>query len=164
MCKPIEEGICPTSLAEKNPGKMAHSRWHTTPNRILKLYIATPDPSENFLIRVEFVVQVYSRMWFQIKAQPGLENGAGHLWKMIDVSRRLPNNIKVIIDKVIQDNTYFAHPENILMTMLTDTWKHIRELVVRRNLKSRKFEIKNEFLKSLKLILKPKTTLTSFTG
>lgn len=83
---------------------------------------------------------------------------------MIDVSRRLPNNIKVIIDKVIQNNTYFAHLENYLMTMLTDTWKHIRELVVRRNLKSRKFEIKNEFLKSLKLILKPKTTLTSFTG
>lgn len=151
MCKAVGEGICSTSLAERNPGKMAHSRWLTTANRILRLYIATPEPSDNFQILVKFVIQVYSRMWFAIKTEPRLENGAKHLWKMISLSRGLPNNIKIIIDKVIQDNAYFAHPENVLVAMLVDTRQHIRELAVRRILKARKLGIKKRIFKIPKI-------------
>lgn len=142
ICQAVGEGICSTSLAEKNPGKMAHSRWLTTANRILRLYVATKDPSENLQILATFVIKVYSRIWFEIKTQPGLENGANHLWKMISFSRELAYNAKNIIDKVIQDNAYFAHPENLLLTMLTDKRKNIRELAVRRILKARKTDMK----------------------
>lgn len=151
MCKAVGEGICSTSLAEKNPGKMAHSRWLTTANRILRLYIATLEPSEIFQVLVKFVVQVYSRMWFAIKTKPRLEYGAKHLWKTISISRGLPNNIKIIIDKVIQDNAYFAHPENVLVAMLVDTRQHIRELAVRRILKARQLGIGKRIFKIPKI-------------
>lgn len=143
ICQAVGEGRCSTSLAEKSPGKMAHSRWLTTANRVLRLYVATEDPSKNLQILTTFVVKVYARMWFEIKTQPRLENGANHLWKMISFSRELPDNVKNIIDKVIQDNAYFAHPENLLLTMLTDKRKHIRELAVRRILKARETNMKN---------------------
>lgn len=121
ITKAIGDGVVPQNLAEKSPGKMGHSRWLTTANRILRVYVATNDPPENLIILAEFVTKVYSRMWFQLEAQPQLENGARHLWKLIHVSKELPNHVTVIINKVIQDNAYFAHPENLLTSMLTDT-------------------------------------------
>ena len=44
---------------------------------------------------------------------------------------------QLVIDPVIQRNAYFGHPENILLAMLTDERKHIRELGLRRILKAR---------------------------
>ena len=51
---------------------------------------------------------------------------------MIKCSRYLEKQYKDIIDPVIQRNVFFGNPENILLTMLTDARKHIRDLGVRR--------------------------------
>lgn len=37
----------------------------------------------------------------------------------------------------IQRNAYFAHPENLLLCMVVDSRRHIRELAIRRILKAR---------------------------
>lgn len=50
------------------------------------------------------------------------------LVKLISASRYLSTELKAIIDPVIQRNSYFAHPENLFLAMLTDPQKHIREL------------------------------------
>jgi hypothetical protein len=57
---------------------------------------------------------------------------------MIQFSRYLPENLRSIVDNVIERNGFFAHPENILLSMLFDTRRHIRELSLRRILKARK--------------------------
>lgn len=41
------------------------------------------------------------------------------------------------MNKVIQRNAFFAYPENVLLAMLADDRKHIRELALRRILQSR---------------------------
>lgn len=51
-------------------------------------------------------------------------------------ARYLPEDIKVVLDLVIQRNAYFAHPENLLLSMMTDNNKHIRELACRRIIKA----------------------------
>jgi len=56
---------------------------------------------------------------------------------MIHLSHFLSNELKEIIDPVIQRNGYFGHPDNILLTKITDERKHIRELGTRRILKAR---------------------------
>lgn len=151
ICQAIGTGNCPKNLEERNPGKMAHSRWLTTANRLLRLYVATKDPSKNLQIIVEFVVKVYSRMWFEIKTNPYLEYGARHLFTTISVSRKLPKILQPIIKKVIQDNGYFAHPENILIAMLTDTRNHIRELAVKRILQSRQNDVPHRIFRIPKI-------------
>ena len=50
----------------------------------------------------------------------------------------LPQDLLDIIDPVIQRNAYFGHPDNILLTMITDDRQHVRELGLRRILRARK--------------------------
>ena len=49
-----------------------------------------------------------------------------------------------VVDKVIKSNAYFAHPEHILLAMLADENLIIRELALRRILKSRKESARRE--------------------
>ena len=56
---------------------------------------------------------------------------------MISRSRYLSTDLKEIFDPVIQENSFFAHPENILIAVINDDREHARELGLRRNLKAR---------------------------
>ncbi|GBM64933.1 hypothetical protein AVEN_128977-1 [Araneus ventricosus] len=65
------------------------------------------------------------------------KDGARHLLKLIAATRYLPTQLKAKIDPVIQRKSYFAHPENLLIAMLTDSETKNRELAVHRILKAR---------------------------
>lgn len=134
-------GRCSDDLANKSPGKMSHARWLTKANRILRLYISSPTPSNNLISLAHYIVRVYAPVWFQIKTHPSCKDGSRHLWKLIESSRYLPSALKAVIDPVLQRNAYFAHPENLLLAMLTDEEKHIRELAARRILKARSLPV-----------------------
>lgn len=138
ICKAISQGTCEESLANRSPGKMAHSRWVTTANRILRLYISTENPSKNMIEIVTFIMHVYSPMWFKIKSQPSLIYGAKHIHETIVRMRNLSVQTQDIVKPVLQRNGYFCHPENILISMVADDRSHIRELGWRRILKARK--------------------------
>ncbi|KAL4720726.1 hypothetical protein ACJJTC_009565, partial [Scirpophaga incertulas] len=133
----VISGEFPDDLKNRSPGKLSHARWLTRANRILRLYVGTDEPSENLKILATFVVKVYAPSWFLIKNKPSCKDGTRHLFNMIVASRYLPESLKNVIDPVIQRNSYFAHPENILLAMITDDTKHIRELAARRILKAR---------------------------
>jgi len=62
ICVSIINGECSIYLARINPGKQAHSRWLTTVNRILRLYISTETPDENLITLTEFILKVYAPM------------------------------------------------------------------------------------------------------
>lgn len=129
---------------------MGHSRWLTIANSILRVYVATIDTSENLTKLAEFVIKVYYQLLFQIITQPKLEYGARHLRKLIHLSRDLPNDISLIINKVIQDIAYFMYREN-LISMPADTRPHVREVVVRRVLNTRRSAFKNRIFKVSKI-------------
>jgi len=77
-------------------------------------------------------------VWFSIKTKPSCKDGSRHLWLTVHLSRSLPDEVKAVIDPVIQRNGYFAHPENILLAMITDEQELIKQLGLRRLLKARK--------------------------
>jgi hypothetical protein len=133
----VSIGHCPLSLSKKEPGIMNHSRWLTTANRLLRLYIASDDPSDSLKTLAGYVVKVYAQMWFTIKSKPSCKDGSRHLWQTIHLSRYLPNELRKVVDVVLQRNGFFCHPENLLLAMITDEQKHIRELGLRRILKAR---------------------------
>lgn len=84
-----------------------------------------------------FIQKVYARVWFDIKRHSSCKDGARHIFNMIQYSRYLSSDLKSIIDPVIQRNAYFAHPENILLTMITDPSPTTRELGFRRLVKAK---------------------------
>lgn len=137
MCLVIASGECCPDLSLKKPGKLAHSRWLTLACRILRLYIGTENPSTILKTVTEYVLKVYAPIWFHIKLEPSCENGAKHFWRLVKLSRYLCEQHLKIIDPVIQRNAYYAHPENVLLCMLNDERKHVRELGLRRLLKAR---------------------------
>ncbi|CAH1100857.1 unnamed protein product [Psylliodes chrysocephalus] len=67
ICCAISKGYISLNLSKQSPGKMAYSRWLTTANRILRLYVSTEKPSQNLSIITEYVIKVYAPTWFAIK-------------------------------------------------------------------------------------------------
>ena len=59
------------SMARRSPGKLGYARWLTMANRILRYYITFADQSENVSLLSRFVINVYARSWFSIKARVG---------------------------------------------------------------------------------------------
>lgn len=137
MVLAIGEGKISPQLAAKQPGKMSHARWLTTANRILRLYVATEKPSYDLNILTEYVIKVYATTWFLIKYKSACKYGPQHLFHLSQASRYLPTKFRDIVDKVIQRNAFFAHSENILIAILGDDRKYVRELALRRILKCR---------------------------
>src|SRR6218665_2036086 len=130
-------GQCSTDLGNRKPGPMCLSRWLTTANRKLRLYISKQNPEKHLVTLVNYIVKVYAPIWFEIKSKPSCTDGSRHLFHMIQYSRYLSTGPKRIVDPVIQRNSYFAHPENLLIAMATDERPHTRQLALRRVLAAR---------------------------
>ena len=126
ICLAVNSGHCDLSLAARSPGKMCHSRWLTTANRILRLYVSKQAPDEKLCCLAEYVVKVYAPVWFGIKKSPSCIYGPHHLHELIRRSRYLPESIRAVIDPVIKRNGYFAHPENLVLAMIGDSRPNIR--------------------------------------
>ena len=67
-----------------------------------------------------------------IKLEPQCYNGAKHFYQMVKLSRFLPDDARAKVDKCLQLIGSFAHPDNVLLSMLVDDRREIRELAVRR--------------------------------
>jgi hypothetical protein len=143
MCRAVHIGQCSESLSDRSPGVMVHSRWLTTANRILRLYISTSNPSVQLVTLTTFVLKVYAPMWFAIKTNPSCTAGAKHLFKTIELTRYLPKDQRDLIDVVIQKNGFFGHVENILISMLDDHRRSIRKIAVTRIIAARQNQPEN---------------------
>jgi hypothetical protein len=132
MYDAISRGLLSDDLAKRSPGCLNHARWLTTANRILRLYVSSNEPSQSLITLVEFVMLVYIPMWFKIKANPYVQSGAMHLYQTAKLMKEQSIAVQKIVFPVLQRNAYFGHPENILLSMISDSRPHIRELAWRR--------------------------------
>lgn len=133
----IQNGKCEAKIASKMPGKLSHSRFLLLACRICRLYVATEAPSNNLKLLTRFVVQVFGPMWFKIKRDSDIFNGPRHFFWYMKAIEWLPNAHKNIIRTVINNNSYFAHPENVLLSMLVDNQYNVRKKAVEIILRSR---------------------------
>ncbi|XP_017476032.1 PREDICTED: uncharacterized protein LOC108366213 isoform X2 [Rhagoletis zephyria] len=67
MAVAISSGMVSTDLANIKPGPIAHSRWLTKASRLLRLYVTTAKPSKNLTILSNYIMKVYTPMYFHIK-------------------------------------------------------------------------------------------------
>ena len=58
MCLAVRSGAVSKNLSNRQPGKMAHSRWLTTANRLLRLYVSTTEPSQSLTTLTEYAIKV----------------------------------------------------------------------------------------------------------
>ena len=86
---------------------------------------------------VQCIMSVYVPVWFQIKSNSNLTNGARHFFTLLNCSQSMAQRVQDVFNRVLQRNRFFAHPENILISMLMDEQEHVRELPRRTILKWR---------------------------
>lgn len=157
MCHAIQAGTVSPSLAMNVPGTLNHSRFLTTANRILRYYVSKSKPSKKLITIVDFYVKVYAPMWFSIKSQGNIRMGPKLLFDFIKwVRENFKSKLRKELFKAVKINSYFAHPENILLTMLTDENKTIRELAVNSILAAR---VSNNA--GIRTFVKPKIDFTA---
>ena len=65
-----------------------------------------------------------------------------HIFEVIKSTKFLPENLVGVIDSVIERNS-FSHPVNLLISMIVDERKHIREFDFRKITKSNKVSLQN---------------------
>ena len=122
----------------RDPGALNNSPWLTTANRILRFYVSQANPFTSLILIPEFIMKVYAPMWFRIKCNSSFVNGAQHLHETIQKTRRIPSEIQEIALPIIQRNGYFSQSEKILPAMVNKENVIVRELGLRRVLRSRK--------------------------
>src|SRR6218665_2824048 len=75
------------TLSQDLARTLCHSRWLTTANRILQLYIWKENPDKRLVTLVNYIVKVYATKWFEINSKPSCTGGSRHLFHMIHYSR-----------------------------------------------------------------------------
>ena len=79
---------------------------------------------------VQFIMTNYAVMWFTLKQKETIEEAPRHLFKQIQLTNLLPKDIQTIARENIARNAYWAHPENLLLSMLTDNDEKVRQKAV----------------------------------
>ncbi|GBN83907.1 hypothetical protein AVEN_262180-1 [Araneus ventricosus] len=77
-------------LSVREPGALSHSRWLTTANRVLRLYLNIKNPTDEHKILVSFILKSYMPVWFHIKKIKYFRNGPEHVFEVIESSRFMP--------------------------------------------------------------------------
>lgn len=130
MANAISTGVCSIQLANIKPGPISHSRWIKKASRLLRLYVATNTPSANLKILVIYIIRVYVPMYFNVKFYSSVVYGSVLFSKFIRFTQYLNKNLRDVINTVIKNNAYYAHTENILLAMLFDDRKTIRNMAI----------------------------------
>lgn len=120
MITAIRSGEISEDLLRKKPGPMSMARWLTTASRICRLYVTTVQPSKELYSLTHFIVCSYGPTWFSIKCRPRCTEGPKHLLKQIKQQNLLSSACRNITWPIVQRNAYWAHQENVLLSMLGD--------------------------------------------
>ena len=125
-------------------GGLSHARWLTLACRILRYYISVEHPSISLATLAKFCNKVYFPNWFEIKNKHRITDVTKDFYIMVQRVLLFPNKkVTQIALKVLKRNAFFAHQENILLSMLADDDKMVRHLAVSKILSMR---VKSQFL------------------
>src|SRR5277367_31615 len=143
MCHAVASGDCPDDLAAKLPGPVNHARWLTTACRILRLYVTEVDPTDALKALATFVMRVYAPMWFHIKTHNTIMDAPKNLSLTIVRTRYLCEDQQEI-HTVLQNNAFWAHPENLLVAMLKDERNYVREKAAAHIIEARSVRLRQK--------------------
>ncbi len=120
-------GCFPIELQGKKPGTMHQARWVTTANRILRLYAQETEPSWALRRLASFVLNVYAPSFFTIKTNWDISCAPKNFHSLVSLATSfLTQEEKKVVEPVLVNNSYYAHPENVLLAALTDPSEAVR--------------------------------------
>ena len=152
--KAIESGNVPEDLSRQVAGPINHSRWLTLAIRLMQLYTRTETPDQGLVQVVKFIVQVYTVVWFAIKADSKFTSGPVHLFLLMTLIQTQSVDTQGVVKPTVQRNAYFAHTSTLLCSMLESDDMRVRNKAVKVIKKGRLNPPKQPRMKELQGIRK----------
>lgn len=119
------------TLPTKQTGPLDHARWLMLGNRIMRLYISTKNPSDTLKRMVYIVINFYLPCWLFAKINPKMEEGSVVFHHIVKQSEAcLDKEEKKVVQKKLDNNSYWAHSEQVLLAMLKDSDATVRARAV----------------------------------
>ena len=82
---------------------------------------------------VNFVRNVYAKAWISIKTKPLFTDSPTHLFNMIQNTVQLDDSrVTEVMFRVIENNSFAVHSENLLCAMLADSIFNIRRQAIKK--------------------------------
>ena len=135
----IQNGSFPPSLVKRNPGTVHQARWVTSANNILRLYAQTLRPSASLRRLCIIILNFYAPCFFKIKQDYHITQGARNFYFALRLARDCMTGKEFeVAKKVFQFNSFFAHPEAIILSALVDRDLRIRKTAVNYILEDRR--------------------------
>jgi len=82
------------------------------------LNVSTSQPSQSLVILAEYIMKVYAPLWFAIKLKPQVLMVLLICVRLF-IYHRSYHSLRDVVDKCIQQNGYYGHPENASLYMMT---------------------------------------------
>lgn len=127
MVTAVNCGVVPVGLAQEKIPKIHETLWFNTASILLRIYVSKSNPSHELRTLVEYIVKVYAPFWFLVKTKPFAIHGSRHIFQFIQWTRKLSQIVQNVARSSLSQNGFFCHPENILLSMITDENAAIRK-------------------------------------
>ena len=115
----------------KNASLIFFSRWITLASNILRLFAQTPEPSDELVKMVKFILNVYAPVVFELKRKPHITQGSLHIFHLLQNGQTLlPANSDdlTVFQESLLNNNYFMNHELIIVALLADPEKSLRKM------------------------------------
>ena len=136
----ITTGVVDYDLLELMIGKVNHSRWLTSGSRFGRVYVSKHgligNDRKNLRTIVEFEVVFYFPMFFEIKANSSIIAGPHHKLKEIQILQTMKGKdarskkVKDIAMKFAEKGAWHAHPEHVLLSLLSSADEEDRHFAI----------------------------------
>lgn len=77
-----------------------------------------PEDTEVLRLLATWVTRVYFPMFYEIKVKHYIKYGACHLIKLLRLWQKQNERVKVVSKPYIKSESWWAHPENVLVALL----------------------------------------------
>ena len=134
LVKAIKSAYLSTDLANRKGGPIDHARRLITGQALLMLWTRElnlqGETLSKFELIVQFVIQSYFKLYFDIKVKNSLVDGPKPILTALSIFRRQPEEVQVIIKDTIIRGAYHAHSKNIILSLLASNVEEERVFAI----------------------------------
>ena len=159
MVHAVLTGNISEQWANMKTGKIVQSRFTNTQASILRLYISKENPSYELKRLVSFIIFVYAPVFLAAKHFNRAEEGPKLLLSEIRAVRiHCTEEEAEVLQASVQQNGFYAHHENVLLTLLSSDEVNDRQFAVNtiKTIRSKLSKKRGKGKKSIRVFKVPK--------
>ena len=141
LVRAIRSGNVPAEVAHLEIGPACHSRWLTTANRFLRLWVSRHgfkgETNRKLRLIVEYVVGVYYPTWFAYKVRNNWIEGPRICLQQLQLTLQQSREVVDSVFPHLESSAWWAHPEMLLQSLLCSETREDRRFAVQVILQER---------------------------